>query len=85
MMMMMMVIVHDAELLMMGVGGRCGRRTCHSDAICIQTASRSYRCRCRDGFYGNGKICIGTLYFQSASCRQQLPAHFELSLQYLNT
>ena len=45
--------------MMMGADGRCGRKTCHSDAVCIRTTSRSHRCRCRDGFYGNGKICIG--------------------------
>jgi len=49
--------------VVVSVGGRCSFRTCHPDAHCIQTTSRSHRCSCRDGFYGNGKICIGKARF----------------------
>ena len=31
---------------------------CHRDAFCLNTR-RAYRCRCKPGFYGSGKICVG--------------------------
>jgi len=33
-----------------------GTHDCSSDALCFNTR-RAYRCRCKHGFYGNGKIC----------------------------
>lgn len=37
--------------------GRCSKATCHRDAYCHSTG-KSYRCKCKEGFYGNGKICV---------------------------
>ena len=37
---------------------RSGHNQCHADAICHNT-TKAYRCRCKQGFYGNGKICVG--------------------------
>ena len=34
-----------------------GKHDCHKNAICMNTR-KSFRCRCKKGFYGNGKICI---------------------------
>ncbi|CAH1786874.1 unnamed protein product [Owenia fusiformis] len=34
-----------------------GRHNCHKDAECHDTR-RSFKCKCKDGFYGNGKICV---------------------------
>ncbi|XP_071100051.1 signal peptide, CUB and EGF-like domain-containing protein 1 isoform X2 [Haliotis cracherodii] len=34
-----------------------GTHTCHKDAVCLNSR-RSYQCRCKTGFYGNGKICV---------------------------
>lgn len=38
---------------------RCktGKTQCHKDAECYNT-TKSYRCKCKEGFYGNGKICV---------------------------
>ncbi|XP_050411230.1 signal peptide, CUB and EGF-like domain-containing protein 1 isoform X2 [Patella vulgata] len=33
-----------------------GKHNCHKDATCINTR-RSFRCRCKPGFTGNGKSC----------------------------
>ncbi|KAL3842048.1 hypothetical protein ACJMK2_020113 [Sinanodonta woodiana] len=40
-------------------GNECekGTHSCHKDAICIDTR-KSYKCKCKEGYYGNGKICI---------------------------
>lgn len=35
-----------------------GRHTCHINANCSDTPG-SYECHCKDGFFGNGTICIG--------------------------
>jgi len=39
---------------------RCksGRSQCHRDAHCFNT-TKSHRCKCKEGYYGNGKICVG--------------------------
>ncbi|XP_013414319.1 signal peptide, CUB and EGF-like domain-containing protein 1 isoform X2 [Lingula anatina] len=34
-----------------------GVHKCHADADCIDTR-RAYRCKCKEGFYGSGNICI---------------------------
>lgn len=43
-------------------GNACekGTHNCHKDAICINTRRR-FRCRCKPGYYGNGKLCYGTM------------------------
>jgi len=33
-----------------------GTHECHKNAICINTPG-FYKCKCRQGFYGNGRIC----------------------------
>ncbi|XP_059150899.1 signal peptide, CUB and EGF-like domain-containing protein 1 isoform X2 [Physella acuta] len=33
-----------------------GTHTCHQDAICVRTR-KSYRCKCKPGFNGDGKVC----------------------------
>lgn len=38
-----------------------GIHNCNRDAICIdlrRTGRKSYKCKCKSGYYGNGKICI---------------------------
>lgn len=44
-------------------GNACekGTHNCHKDAICINTRRR-YRCRCKPGYYGNGKLCYGNFH-----------------------
>ena len=37
---------------------KSGTHDCSTDALCFNTR-RSFRCRCKSGFYGNGKICLG--------------------------
>ncbi|PVD33225.1 hypothetical protein C0Q70_04476 [Pomacea canaliculata] len=34
-----------------------GTHNCHKDAECL-TSRKTYRCKCKDGFYGDGKICV---------------------------
>ena len=41
-----------------------GIDNCHVNATCTNT-NGSFECRCKDGFYGNGVICIGELVYCS--------------------
>ncbi|XP_033753123.1 signal peptide, CUB and EGF-like domain-containing protein 1 [Pecten maximus] len=49
----------SATITMYSSGNACetGTHTCDRDAICINTRRR-YKCRCKPGFYGTGKICV---------------------------
>lgn len=52
-------------------GNACekGTHNCHKDAICINTRRR-FRCRCRPGYYGNGKLCyeINECIYDNGGC-----------------
>lgn len=52
--------------------GRCSKAACHRDALCYSTG-KSYRCKCKEGFYGNGKICLddNECEFENGGCVHQ--------------
>ncbi|KAK7486426.1 hypothetical protein BaRGS_00022350 [Batillaria attramentaria] len=60
-----------------------GTHNCHKDADCI-TSRRSYRCKCKDGFYGDGKICVDDdeCKYENGGCVhrcQNTPGNFSCS------
>ena len=38
-----------------------GFNDCNPNAQCINTAG-SYKCKCREGYFGDGKDCNGNIY-----------------------
>ena len=34
-----------------------GKHSCHVNADCLDTQG-SYECHCKEGFFGNGTLCI---------------------------
>ncbi|ELU05576.1 hypothetical protein CAPTEDRAFT_195741 [Capitella teleta] len=48
---------------------KSNQHQCHEDADCHNTR-RSFRCRCKPGFYGNGKICLddNECEYQNGGC-----------------
>ena len=34
-----------------------GKHSCHVNADCVDTQG-SYECHCKEGFFGNGTLCI---------------------------
>ncbi|KAL8565416.1 hypothetical protein ACOMHN_029109 [Nucella lapillus] len=61
-----------------------GTHNCHKQyADCI-TSRRSYKCKCKDGFYGDGKVCVDDdeCEFENGGCVhrcQNTPGNFSCS------
>ncbi|KAJ8299700.1 hypothetical protein KUTeg_023760 [Tegillarca granosa] len=61
-------------------GNACekGTHTCHKDALCINTR-RKYRCRCKPGYYGTGKICVALARVSNNNTKKALKENKILS------
>jgi len=55
-------LIDQLFFLLSGNACETGTHTCDKDAECLSTRRR-YRCRCKQGYYGTGKICVGEYHY----------------------